>query len=202
MTRILSNGLAIALALTTAVGLSACDRTEEDRGTLADTSAGIVDTAPATTARSVAALLSDENIIALLDTTYDAMLEADQLAMDRTDNEQVRQFASRAVTQNAASRRAVIATAQRLGVAPILPDDDPVEGHADAMALMRQRAGSMFDEVYLDQAAETRKELIDEIDDALGIEARPDAVKQLLRELKTQLEADVKALEGLASKAG
>src|SRR5688500_6383515 len=166
MTRIQSSGLALVLALTTTLAVSACDRTEEDRGTLADTSAGVVDTAPTTTARSVAALLTDENIIALLDTTYDAMLEADQLALDRTDNEQVRQFASKAVTQNAASRRAVIATAQRMGVAPILPDDDPVEGHADAMALMRQRAGSMFDEVYLDQAAETRKELIDEIDDA------------------------------------
>jgi predicted outer membrane protein len=157
----------------------------------------VVDTAPVTTARSVAALLTDENILALLDTTYDAMLEADQLAMDRTDNEQVRQFASRAVTQNAASRRAVIATVQRLGVAPVLPDMDPVEGHADAMALMRQRAGSMFDEVYVDQAAETRKELIEEIDEALGVETRPDAVKQLLRQLKTQLEADVKSLEAL-----
>jgi len=198
-----SDRLAMTLALTTVLAVGACDRTEEDQGvTVADTAAGVVDTAPATTARSVAALLTDENIIALLDTTYDAMLEADQLAMDRTDNDQVRQFASRAVTQNAASRRAVIATAQRLGVAPVLPDMDPVEGHADAMALMRQRAGSMFDEVYLDQATETRKELVDEIDDALGVETRPDAVKQLLRELKTQLEADVKALEGLASKAG
>ncbi|HET6702716.1 MAG TPA: hypothetical protein VFH14_12975, partial [Gemmatimonadaceae bacterium] len=70
-------------------------------------------------------------------------------------------------------------------------------GHADAMALMRQRAGSMFDEVYVDQAAETRKELIEEIDEALGVEARPDAVKELLRQLKTQLEADVKSLEAL-----
>ena len=198
-----SDRLAMTLALTTVLAVGACDRTEEDQGvTVADTAAGVVDTAPANTARSVAALLTDENIIALLDTTYDAMLEADQLAMDRTDNDQVRQFASRAVTQNAASRRAVIATAQRLGVAPVLPDMDPVEGHADAMALMRQRAGSMFDEVYIDQATETRKELVDEIDDALGVETRPDAVKQLLRELKTQLEADVKALEGLASKAG
>ncbi len=198
MTRIQSHGLAIGLALTTALVVGACDRTEEDRGvTIADTAAGVVDTAPATTARSVAALLTDENILALLDTTYDAMLEADQLAMDRTDNEQVRQFASRAVTQNAASRRAVIATVQRLGVAPVLPDMDPVEGHADAMALMRQRAGSMFDEVYVDQAAETRKELIEEIDEALGVETRPDAVKELLRQLKAQLEADVKSLEAL-----
>jgi predicted outer membrane protein len=200
MTRI-HDKLAMMLALTTVLTVGACDRTEEDRGTtVADTAAGIVDSAPATTVRSVAAILTDENIIALLDTTYDAMLEADQLAMDRTDSDKVRQFASRAVTQNAASRRAVIATAQRLGVSPALPDTDPIEGHADALALMRQRAGSDFDEIYIDQAAETRKELIDEIDDALKVETRPEAVKQLLAQLKTQLEADVKALDGLASK--
>jgi predicted outer membrane protein len=202
MMRIQSDKLAMMLALTVVIGAAACDRTEEDRGATVDTAAGVVDTAPATTARSVAVILTDENILALLDTTYDAMLEADQLALDRTDNEQVRQFASRAVTQNAASRRAVMTTAQRVGVAPVLPDDDPVEGHADAMALMRQRAGSVFDEVYLDQAAETRKELIAEIDEALKVETRPDAVKQLLTELKSQLEADVKALEGLAAKTG
>ena len=198
MIRLESDKLAMTLALAMALVMVACDKTEEDRGTtVADTAAGVVDTAPATTARSVAVILTDENILALLDTTYDAMLEADQLALDRTDNEQVRQFASRAVTQNAASRRAVIATVQRLGVSPALPEDDPIQGHADAMALMRQRAGSDFDEAYLDQARETRKELIDEIDDALGVESRPDAVKQLLRQLKTQLEADVKVLEGL-----
>ena len=198
MIRIQSDKLATMLALTTVLAAAACGRTEEDRGTtVADTAAGVVDTAPATTARSVAVILTDENILALLDTTYDAMLEADQLAMDRTDNERVRQFASRAVTQNAVSRRAVMTTAQRMGVAPVLPDMDPVEGHAEAMASMRQRAGSDFDEIYIDQAAETRKELIAEIDEALAVETRPDAVKQLLRELKAQLEADVKALEGL-----
>jgi predicted outer membrane protein len=202
MTRIQSDRLAMALALTTVLALGACNRTEEDRGvTVADTAAGVVDTMSSTAARSIAVILTDENILALLDTTYDAMLEADQLAMDRTDSERVRQFASRAVTQNAASRRAVIATAQRIGVSPALPDMDPVEGHADAMALMRQRAGSDFDEIYVDQAVETRKELIDEIDEALGVETRPEGVKQLLQQLKTQLEADVKALEGLASKS-
>jgi predicted outer membrane protein len=195
MMRIHSDTLPMTLALAASLVLVACDRTEEDRGTLADTAAGVVDTAPATTARSVAVILTNENILALLDTTYDAMLEADQLALDRTDNEQVRQFATRAVTQNAASRRAVMTTAQRLTISPALPEDDPIEGHADAMALMRQRAGSAFDEAYVDQAKETRKELIDEIDDALKVETRPEGVRQLLTELKAQLEADVKALE-------
>jgi predicted outer membrane protein len=105
------------------------------------------------------------------------------------------------VTQNAVSRRAVITTARRLAVAPVLPDDDPIQGHAEAMASMRQRAGSDFDEIYVDQALETRKELIEEIDDALEVETRPDGVKQLLREIKTQLEADVTALEALKTKA-
>jgi predicted outer membrane protein len=197
MIRIQSDTLPMMLALAASLVMAACDRTEEDRGTLADTAAGVVDTAPATTARSVAVILTDENILALLDTTYDAMLEADQLALDRTDNEQVRQFASRAITQNAASRRAVMTTAQRLSISPALPDDDPIEGHADAMALMRQRAGSAFDEAYVDQAKDTRRELIDEVNDALEVETRPAGVKQLLTELKAQLEADVKALEGL-----
>ncbi|HEU5184954.1 MAG TPA: DUF4142 domain-containing protein [Gemmatimonadaceae bacterium] len=199
MTRIHRNRLTMTLALTATLA-AACDRTEEDQGaTVADTAAGVVDTAPATTARSVAVLLTDENIIAVLDTTYDALLEADQLALDRTDNERVRQFASRAITQNAASRRAVIATAERLGVAPVLPDLDPVEGHAEAMASMRQRAGSAFDEIYIDQAVESRRELIDEIGEALEVESRPAAVKELLTQLKAQLEADVKALEGMRS---
>jgi predicted outer membrane protein len=201
MMRIQSDKLAMTLALTTVLAAGACGGTEEDRGvTVDDTAAGVVDSAPVTTARAVAVMLTDENIIALLDTTYDAMLEADQLALDRTDNAQVRQLASRVVTQNAASRRAVIATAQRLGVAPVLPDMAPITGHADAMALMRQRAGSDFDEIYLDQAAETRKELINEIDEALKVETRPDAVKQLLTQLKSQLEADVKTLDGLTTK--
>jgi predicted outer membrane protein len=185
---------ALALAFAVACGR---DDTGDRTLTVADTAAGVVDTAPITTARSIAAILSDENILALLDTTYDAMLEADQLAQDRTDNEQIRSFASASVTQNAVARRAIIATIQRTGVAPVLPDDDPIEGHAAAIAYLRQHAGTEFDEAYVEHATEMRKELIDEINDALDDEGHADAVKQTMVEIKTQLEADVKTLEGM-----
>ena len=191
--------LALVLAVAIAVACGRDDTTVAGDRTIADTAAGVVDTAPATTARSVAALLSDENILALLDTTYDAMLEADQLAQDRTDNEQIRSFASASVTQNAVAHRAIIATIQRSGVAPVLPDDDPIEGHGYAMAYLRQRAGPDFDEGYLEHATEMRKELMSEIDEALGQEGHAAAVKQTMSELKTQLEADVKKLEALKS---
>ena len=185
-----------ALAVIIAVACGRDDTATDDR-TVADTAAGVVDTAGSITARTVAAILSDENILALLDTTYDAMLEADQLAQDRTDNEQIRRFASASVTQNALARRAVAATIQRTGIAPVLPDDDPIEGHAAAIAYLRQHAGTDFDEAYLEHATEMRKELIEEIDEALDDEGHADAVKQTMTEIKSQLDADVKKLEGL-----
>jgi predicted outer membrane protein len=186
-----------ALAVAIAVACGRDDTAVDDDRTLTDTAAGVVDTAGSTTARAVGAILSDENILALLDTTYDAMLEADQLAQDRTDNEQIRSFASASVTQNAAARRAIMTTIQRVNIAPVLPDDDPIEGHAAAIAYLRQHAGSDFDEAYLEHATEMRKELIEEIDDALDDEGHADAVKQTMTEIKSQLEADVKRLEGL-----
>ncbi|MDQ4079198.1 MAG: DUF4142 domain-containing protein [Gemmatimonadota bacterium] len=186
-----------ALAIAIAVACGRDDTTVADDRTLTDTAAGVVDTAAGTTARSVAAILSDENILALLDTTYDAMLETDQLAQDRTDNEQIRSFASASVTQNAVARRAIIATIQRTKIAPVLPDDDPIEGHSVAIAHLRQHAGSEFDEAYLEHATEMRKELIDEIDEAIDAEGHAEAVKQTMAEIKSQLEADVKKLEAL-----
>jgi predicted outer membrane protein len=186
---------ALAVAIVVACGRD--DTTVADDRTLTDTAAGVVDTAGSTTARTVGAILSDENILALLDTTYDAMLEADQLAQDRTDNEQIRSFASASVTQNAVARRAIMTTIQRVNIAPVLPDDDPIEGHAAAIANLRQHAGTEFDEAYLEHATEMRKELIEEIDDALDDEGHADAVKQTMTEIRSQLEADVKKLEEL-----
>lgn len=189
----------LAVAIAVACGRDDTTVAGDRTLTVADTAAGVVDTAASTTARSVAAILSDENILALLDTTYDAMLEADQLAQDRTDNEQIRSFASASVTQNAVARRAIGATIRRTGVAPVLPDDDPIEGHAAAIAYLRQHAGTEFDEAYLEHASEMRKELIEEIDEALDDEGHAQAVMQTMREIKSQLEADVKRLDGLKS---
>ena len=190
---------ALAVAIAVACGRDDTTVAGDQTLTVADTAAGVVDTAGSTTARTVGAILSDENILALLDTTYDAMLEADQLAQDRTDNEQIRSFASASVTQNAAARRAIMTTIQRTNVAPVLPDDDPIEGHAAAIAYLRQHAGTEFDEAYVEHATEMRKELIEEIDEALDDEGHADAVKQMMAEIKSQLEADVKRLEGLRS---
>jgi predicted outer membrane protein len=201
MMRGLSVKLATVLAVIVVVACSRKD-TADTGMTVSDTMAGVVDSAPATTAKAVAVLLTDENILAVLDTTYDAMLETDLLALDRTDNDKVRDFATRAVTQNAVADRAIDAVARRLKISPVLPDPDPIEGHADAMAMMRQRAGSDFDEIYLDHATEMRRQLLKDIDENLKSTVPDEATKKMLQELRSEVEADIKTLEALKSKAG
>ncbi len=52
-----------------------------------DTSAGrvgVIDSAPASVATTVAAMLTDENVFALLDTAYSAMIATDRLAQSKT----------------------------------------------------------------------------------------------------------------------
>ena len=53
-----------------------------------DTSAGqvgVIDSAPASVATAVAAMLTDENVFALLDTAFAAMIATDRMAQGKTE---------------------------------------------------------------------------------------------------------------------
>ena len=72
--------------LTTVTAVSACNG--DRRTPQADTSpgsVGVVDSAPGSVAATVAAMLSDENVFALLDTAYAAMTATDRLAQGKTE---------------------------------------------------------------------------------------------------------------------
>ncbi len=195
--------LAIICAIAAASALGACAG-EQQRTTVTDSAAGIVDSAPATVATSVAAILTDENVLALLDTAYGVMIEMDRLAQRTTANAEISAFAARAVSQNALARRGVVSTAERLNIAPVLPDRDELDDLEEALTELRATTGDAFDRKFLDEAIEAREELIDEIDDALDAtrtqRQRPEALAQYLAELKRNLEADRKAAEGLKGK--
>ena len=201
--------LAALCAIAAATALGACAGAGDDTSAAvtADSAAGVVDSAPATAATSVAALLSDENVLALLDTAYAVMIEMDRLAQRTSANAEISAFAGRAVSQNALARRGVVSTAERLNVAPVLPDRDELDDLLDGLAELRDKTGDEFDRTFLTEAAEARRELIDEIDDALDDMssprgARPEPLRQYLTELRGNLEADRKAVEALRAKAG
>jgi hypothetical protein len=201
MTR--SVAVRLLIAATAGVVAAACNR--DDRTPKADTSAGqvgVIDSAPASVATTVAAMLTDENVFALLDTAYAAMIATDRMAQGKTEGV-VNQFASKAVSENAVTRSGIKATADRLNIAPVLPDRDVVRDQADAMRDLESRTGAEFNRAYLDRVIQVRKDLIDEIDDALesgGVRQEP--VRKFLSEVRVSLDASRKAAEDLRAKQG
>jgi len=181
----------------------ACAR---DRGTSkVDTAAGkvgVIDSAPAAVATTVAAILTDENVFALLDTAYSAMIATDQLAQRKTTGA-VNDFAAKAVSENAVTRSGIKATADRLNIAPVLPDRDVIRDQAETMRDLETKSGVEFNRAYLDRVIQTRKDLMDEIDDALedgGVRQEP--VRKFLSDVRVSLDAERKAAEDLRSKQG
>jgi predicted outer membrane protein len=170
-----------------------------------DTSAGkvgIIDSAPASVATSVAAILTDENVFALLDTAYSAMIATDQLAQKKTTGA-VNDFAAKAVSENAVTRSGIRSTAERLNIAPVLPDRDVIGDQAEAMRDLQAKTGVDFNRAYLDRVIQVRKDLMDEIDDALedgGVRQEP--VRKFLSDVRVSLDAERRAAEDLRSKQG
>ena len=201
MTR--SVAVRLLIAATAGVVAAACNR--DDRTPKADTSAGqvgVIDSAPASVATTVAAMLTDENVFALLDTAYAAMIATDRMAQGKTDGV-VNQFASKSVSENAVTRSGIKATAERLNIAPVLPDRDVIRDQAEAMRDLESRTGAEFNRAYLDRVIQVRKDLIDEIDDALesgGVRQEP--VRKFLSEVRVSLDASRKAAEDLRAKQG
>jgi len=190
--------------MSTVVGLaSACG--SDTRVPAVDTSpgsVGVVDSAPASAATAVAAMLTDENVFALLDTAYAAIIAEDRLAQGKTDGP-VNDFASKAVSENAVTKSGVKSTAERLNIAPVLPYRDVIGDHPQVMRDLQARSGADFNRAYLDRAIQVRKDLIDEIDDALesgGVRQEP--VRKFLSEVRVSLDASRKAAEDLRSKEG
>ena len=198
-----SMGVGVLLVSTALVLTSACKG--DTRVPEVDTSpgsVGVADSAPAATAATVAALLTDENVFALLDTAYAVIIAEDRLAQGKSDGA-VNQFAAKSVSENSVTRSGVKSTAERLNIAPVLPDRDVIRHHAQAMSDLQSRSGADFNRAYLDRAIQVRKDLIDEIDDALesgGVRQEP--VRKFLSEIRVSLDATRKAAEDLRSKQG
>jgi hypothetical protein len=191
------------LAVVAAVGMGACSG---DRQTpKVDTSAGkvgVIDSAPATAATTVAAMLTDENVFALLDTAFAAIISTDRLAQRKTTGA-VNDFAAKAVSENAVTRSGIKATADRLNIAPVLPDRDVIKDQPAVMRDLESKSGADFTRAYLDRVIQVRKDLMDEIDDALedgGVRQEP--VRKFLSEVRVSLDAERRTAEDLRAKQG
>ena len=115
----------------------------------------------------------------------------------------VRRRRRAAAIENALTRSGIEATADRLNIAPVLPDRDVIGDQPAVMRDLAAKVGADFKRAYLDRVIQMRKDLVDEIDDALedgGVRREP--VRKFLSDVRVRLDAERKSAEDLRSKQG
>ena len=101
------------------------------------------------------------------------------------------------------TRSGIKATADRLNIATVLPDRDVIGDQPAVMRDLQAKNGADFTRSYLDRVIQTRKDLMDEIDDALesgGVRQEP--VRKFLSDVRVRLDAERKSAEDLRAKLG
>ena len=187
-TAVLAAGL---LALAT---LAACARSD-DR-VASDTSAGVIDSAPRSTLAGVAASLSDENVLAQLDTALAGAIVLDTLAQRKATDARVRAMAAGDISSHNLIRRGTVDLADRLKVAPVLPDQRSVRDFAAALRDLGGKTGADFDRAYLEHTITLHQGMLKDIDQALDGRANA-AVKTFLEQTRSNLDAHVKHAQAM-----
>ena len=159
----------MVLAVVAALGIAAACTPDEDGGFGSPETAAGVAAVPAEALTTLAVTLTDENVIALLDTTYDAMIELGGLAVSKASDTLVRETATEALTRHRTMRSENLALAREINASPKLTDTSPIEGHHDALEQLRMQTGSQFDGTYLDRTITMHEELLSEVREALDM---------------------------------
>ena len=181
--------------------LVACGQGEPGGRTVIDTAGGAVIDSSRNVAQTVAATLTDENVIALMDSSYTAALRLDTLALTKATNAQLKAFVTREIPEHNLILRASKDLTDRLRVSPVLPDRDPLVAFHDAMKNLNGKSGADWDRTYLDGAIKMHEALLDEVNDGLKGRQTPD-VRTFLDQVRANIETDLKDMRALRDQVG
>lgn len=188
----------VVLAVVAALGIAgACTPDEEGAIASSETAAGVAAVTPEALTR-LAVTLTDENVIALLDTTYDAMIELGGLAVSKAHDKRVRETANEALARHRTMRSENLSLARQIKASPKLADVSPVEGHHNALEQLRMRTGSQFDRTYVNRAITMHDKLLSEVREALDMPMN-EQVRDHLERVAATLETDLTRARELKS---
>jgi hypothetical protein len=180
----------MAAALAGSLGIAAaCTPEGEDDFGSPETALGTAEV-PSDALTRIAVTLTDENVIALLDTTYDALIELDGLAASKAQDARLRDVVSEAMTRHRTMRQENLAVARDINASPKLADDDPVEGHHAALEQLRMQSGARFDRDYLDRMIQMHEGLLSEVRESLEMPVAVQ-VREHLERVAATLETDL-----------
>lgn len=206
---------ALAAGIVAAIG--ACTSGERDRAAAeVDTAAGRIGEVAGrvgegigTAADSVAGRIAgreytNAELVGFINAYNDAEIEIGGLARTKATDPAVRQFAQRVVTEHRALKTEATSTARRLNITPTMPaaDEGVQDDHREAMRDFNERArGKEFDEAFVEHEIKMHKNVLDEIEDALG-RKKNEEIRTLLERARDGIRGHLTTAEELEKKFG
>jgi putative membrane protein len=148
--------------------------------------------------RGPAPALDDPTIVAIFDAANSADIETGQLAAERGQSKQVRDFGAMLARDHKQVRQQGRDLAAKLGVTPTPPkDDQSARDHAAAMQRLRALRGAEFDRAFLQHEAAFHKAVIDAVTTTLLPAIKNAEVKALVVKVAPAFQAHMVAAQNL-----
>jgi putative membrane protein len=170
---------------------------------MAATGSGSADMAAAGSgsAAPAAGALTDPQIAAIVVAANQVDIDAGNLALKKTKNDEVKKFAQQMVTDHTAVNKAAVDLVTKLKVTPEETDASKglVSGGADNRAKLEKLDGAEFDKAYVDNEVAYHKAVIDTLDQKLIPSASNAELKSTLVNVKPAFDEHLKHAEMLQS---
>jgi putative membrane protein len=150
---------------------------------------------------AVVLALDDPTIVAIFDAANTADIETGELAAQRGQNKEVRDFGAMLARDHKMVRQLGRDLAKKLGVTPTPPADDAgAKAHADAMASLKTKRGTEFDRAFLQHEVAFHKSVLDAINSTLLPAIKNQELKDLVVKVGPAFEAHMIAAQNLEKK--
>lgn len=133
--------------------------------------------------------LDDATIVAIFDAANTADIETGQLAAEKGQTKEVRDFGAMLARDHAAVRQMGRDLAKKLGVTPTPPDEDAGKAaHAKAMRALRAANGAAFDRAFLRHEVAFHQSVIDAINASLLPAIQNAELRELVKQVAPAFE--------------
>ncbi len=158
---------------------------------------GSANTEPGSAAAPAAGALTDPQIAAIVVAANQVDIDAGNLALKKSKNEEVKKFAQQMVTDHTAVNKAAVDLVTKLNVTPEESDASKglTSGGAETRAKLEQLDGDAFDRAYVDNEVAYHKAVIAVLDSQLIPSASNAELKSTLVGVKPAFDAHLQHAE-------
>ena len=187
---------------TTVVLLTACGGADD----AADDQAAVDTTTPPAAVQPDATQtpMGDAEVAHIAVTANTLDIEGGELAKEKAQNAEVKQFAERMITDHTNANNEANALAQRLSVTPAdnQASQQMKTDHERAKAELQSKSGPEFDRAYIAHEVTMHQNVLNALDQTLIPNAQNAELKALLQKIRPVIESHLQMAQAIQSKLG